>query len=108
MRKKESGHPDTRVGGKYFKFYVLWLTFPPMLLFILGKPIGLILAYGVLGSLFMPFLALTLLGLLNGKRVPKEWANKLHTNIALGICALLFGILGVQQLVKAIAPIFGG
>ena len=31
MRKKESGHPDTRVGGKYFRFYVLWLTFPPML-----------------------------------------------------------------------------
>ncbi|TJY66316.1 divalent metal cation transporter [Arthrobacter sp. CAU 1506] len=108
MRKKESGHPDTRVGGKYFKFYVLWLTFPPMILFALGKPIALILLYGALGSLFMPFLALTLLGLLNGKRIPKEWANRLHTNIALGICALLFVILGVRQLWTAIAPIFGG
>lgn len=108
MRKKESGHPDTRVGGKYFKFYVLWLTFPPMLLLILGKPIGLILAYGVLGSLFMPFLALTLLGLLNGKRVSKKWANRLHTNMALGICALLFGILAFQQLVKTVSPLFGG
>ncbi|MFT4471171.1 Nramp family divalent metal transporter [Arthrobacter sulfonylureivorans] len=108
MRKKESGHPDTRVGGKYFKFYVLWLTFPPMILFALGKPIALILLYGALGSLFMPFLALTLLGLLNGKRIPKEWANRLHTNIALGICALLFVILGVRQLWTAIAPVFGG
>ncbi len=108
MRKKESGHPDTRVGGKYFKFYVLWLTFPPMLLFMLGKPIALILLYGALGSLFMPFLALTLLGLLNGKRIPKEWANKLHTNIALGICALLFVVLGVYQLWNSIAPAFGG
>lgn len=107
MRGKGSGHPDSRIGGKYFKFYVLWLTFPPMILLLLGKPIGLILAYGVLGSLFMPFLAITLLGLLNGKRVSKEWANKWHTNIALGICALLFGILGVQQLVVAIAPLFG-
>jgi Mn2+/Fe2+ NRAMP family transporter len=96
------------VGGKYFKFYVLWLTFPPMVLFLLDQPIGLILAYGVLGSLFMPFLAVTLLGLLNGKRIPKVWANKLHTNIMLGITALLFISLGVQQLFKAISPLMGG
>lgn len=108
MRKKESGHPDTRIGGTYFKFYVLWLTFPPMILFLLDRPIALILAYGVLGSLFMPFLALTLLGLLNGKRVPKEWRNKIHTNIALGITAALFLALGISELVKAIAPLFGG
>lgn len=108
MRKRPSGHPDTLTGGKYFKFYVLWLTFPPMLLFLLGKPIGLILAYGVLGSLFMPFLAITLLGLLNGKKIPKKWANKLHTNIALAITALLFIILGVQQLYSSLAPLWGG
>lgn len=108
IRGKESGHPDTRVGGKYFRFYVLWLTFPPMILFALGQPIGLILVYGMLGSLFMPFLALTLLGLLNGKRVPKEWANKWHSNIALGITALLFVVLGVQQLIRTVAPVLGG
>ena len=106
MRKKPAGHPDTMTGGKYFKFYLLWLTFPPMILFLLGKPIGLILAYGVLGALFMPFLALTLLGLLNGKRIPKQWANKVHTNIALGITALLFLILGVQQLIEALSPLW--
>jgi len=97
-RGLNSGHPDTRVGGAYFKFYLLWLTFPPMLLFTLDRPIGLILAYGVLGSLFMPFLAITLLGLLNGGRIPKEWANKTHTNIALAVCALIFVILGMNQL----------
>ncbi|TFD55594.1 divalent metal cation transporter [Cryobacterium sp. Hh7] len=107
MRGKKSGHPDTLVGGKYFKFYLLWLTFPPMILFLLGSPIGLILAYGVLGSLFMPFLAITLLGLLNGKRIPREWRNKWFTNGALGICALLFIVLGVQQLVTALKPLFG-
>lgn len=108
MRGKESGHPDTRVGGKYFRFYVLWLTFPPMILFALGQPIGLILAYGVLGSLFMPFLAITLLGLLNGKRIPKKYANKLLPNLALAIIALLFIVLGINQLVGALAPVFGG
>ena len=101
MRGKESGHPDTRVGGRYFKFYLIWLTFPPMLLFILGKPIALILIYGVLGSLFMPFLAITLIGLLNGRRIPKEWANRLHTNLALGVTAALFVVLGVYLVVEA-------
>jgi Mn2+/Fe2+ NRAMP family transporter len=108
MRKKPAGHPDTMTGGKYFKFYVLWLTFPPMVLFLLDKPIALILAYGVLGSLFMPFLAITLLGLLNGKRIPKGWANRWHTNTALAITAFLFIALGIQQLIKNLAPLFGG
>ncbi len=107
MRGVESGHPSTRVGGIYFKFYLVWLTFPPMLLLLLGKPIGLILAYGVLGALFMPFLALTLLGLLNGHRVPKEFANRLHTNIALGLTAILFLALGVNQLWASIRDVIG-
>jgi Mn2+/Fe2+ NRAMP family transporter len=73
MRGVDSGHPSTRIGGKYFKFYLVWLTFPPMVLLLLDRPIGLILVYGVLGALFMPFLAVTLLGLLNGRRIPMEW-----------------------------------
>jgi Mn2+/Fe2+ NRAMP family transporter len=98
MRGLTSGHSDTRVGGKYFRFYLVWLTFPPMLLFPLGRPFALILAYGVLGALFMPFLAVTLLGLLNGTRVPAEWRNGVVTNIALALCALIFAVLGVSQL----------
>lgn len=107
LRGLGSGHPDTRTGGRYFRFYVLWLTFPPMLLFALGRPIGLILAYGVLGSLFMPFLAVTLLGLLNGRRIPREWANRLHTNVALAACALLFLVLGVSELWRVVAGALG-
>lgn len=108
MRGLPSGDPATRIGGKYFRFYVLWLTFPPMVLFLLNKPIGLILAYGVLGSLFMPFLAVTLLGLLNGKRAPAGWANTWKGNVMLAITALLFMVLGVQQLVSALKPLLGG
>jgi Mn2+/Fe2+ NRAMP family transporter len=93
------------VGGRYFKFYLVWLTFPPMLLLLLGKPIGLILTYGVLGSLFMPFLALTLLGLLNGSRVPPAYANKLLTNVLLGITAVLFTVLGANQLWGSITEV---
>jgi hypothetical protein len=45
---------------------------------------------------------------LNGKRIPGAWSNKLHTNIAMGLTALLFGVLGVQQLVSTLAPLLLG
>jgi Mn2+/Fe2+ NRAMP family transporter len=107
LRGLRSAHPDTRIGGKYFRFYVLWLTFPPMVLFLLDKPIGLILLYGILGSLFMPFLAVTLIGLLNGRRAPPEWRNSPVRNVLLGITTVLFVALGVQQLWKELGSLLG-
>lgn len=69
------GRSPNKYRGKYYRAYLIWLTFPPMLLLLLGKPTGLIIAYGVLGALFMPFLGLTLLVLLNTKHTPKQWRN---------------------------------
>lgn len=103
-RKKAEDHPDRRPGGKYYKFYVLWITFPPMLLLLLGKPVAIIITYGVLGSLFMPFLAITLLLLLNGRHMPKRWRNGWVLNIILAIVALLFLALGINQLIGAFSP----
>ena len=70
-----SDDADAHAGGKWYKAYILWLTFPPMVMLFLGKPVWLILAYGVLGAFFMPFLAITLLWLLNTDRTPVEWRN---------------------------------
>ncbi|MGA9872687.1 MAG: Nramp family divalent metal transporter [Rhodococcus sp. (in: high G+C Gram-positive bacteria)] len=97
LRGLPEGHADTRVGGKYFRWYVAWLTFPPMVLLWLDQPIGLVLAYGVLGALFMPFLAVTLLILLNSDRVPRNWRNGIATNLTLGLCTFLFACLAVDQ-----------
>ncbi|WP_122816110.1 Nramp family divalent metal transporter [Nocardioides pantholopis] len=106
LRDLPSGHPDTRTGGRYFRAYLLWLTFPPMLLLLLDEPVGLILAYGMLGALFMPFLAITLLVLLNKRRagalphseVPDRWRNGWLSNLLLGLCAVLFLVLGANEL----------
>jgi hypothetical protein len=73
-----------------------------MIMMFLGEPIGLILAYGVLGALFMPFLAVTLLWLLNTDRTPAEWRNKIWSNVALALCALAFAALAVNETVKQI------
>ncbi|MFE2016878.1 Nramp family divalent metal transporter [Streptomyces sp. NPDC059499] len=80
-----------------FRAYLLWLTFPPMSLLWLDEPFGLVIGYGVLGAFFMPFLALTLLMLLNSSRTPREWRNGWLSNGMLGAAGLLFVVLCVQQ-----------
>ncbi|WP_069172036.1 Nramp family divalent metal transporter [Streptomyces griseus] len=80
-----------------FRAYLLWLTFPPMALLWLDEPFGLVIAYGVLGAFFMPFLALTLLRLLNSARTPPQWRNGWLSNGMLGAAGLLFVVLCVQQ-----------
>lgn len=102
VRGLRPDHPDARSGGRYYKAYVLWLTLPPITMLYLGKPVFLILAYGALGAFFMPFLAVTLLWLLNTDRVPAAWRNKLHSNVAMGIVALTFVALAVDELRKVL------
>lgn len=82
--------------------YMLWLTFPPMALLFLERPFALIVAYGVLGSLFMPFLAGTLIWLLNSPRTPPEWRNGWVSNLLLGAAALLFAVLAGREIVGLI------
>ena len=72
----------------------------------LGQPVYLILAYGVLGALFMPFMSVTLLWILNTGRVPREWRNKPLTNILLLLCTLAFAALALDQLRAAMMKVF--
>ncbi|MEC4017124.1 Nramp family divalent metal transporter [Streptomyces sp. H27-D2] len=81
-----------------FRVYLLWLTFPPISLLFLDEPFGLVVVYGVLGAFFMPFLALTLIWLLNSDRTPREWRNGHLSNGMLAAAGLLFVVLCVQQL----------
>ncbi|MET9862422.1 Nramp family divalent metal transporter [Streptomyces smyrnaeus] len=80
-----------------FRGYLLWLTFPPMTLLWLDQPFALVVAYGVLGAFFMPFLAATLLWLLNSDRTPPEWRNGKLSNLLLAASCVLFLILCVEQ-----------
>ncbi|GGP89347.1 Nramp family divalent metal transporter [Streptomyces roseolilacinus] len=80
-----------------FRAYLLWLTFPPMALLFLDQPFVLVVVYGVIGAFFMPFLALTLLWLLNSSRTPGEWRNGWFGNTVLGAAGVLFLVLCVQQ-----------
>jgi hypothetical protein len=51
----------------------------------------------------MPFMAVTLLWLLNTHRVPEAWRNGALTNVLLVLCAVAFAALAVDQVRSAIS-----
>ncbi|MFJ2354000.1 Nramp family divalent metal transporter [Frigoribacterium sp. NPDC087798] len=106
LRGLDADDPRRRIGGLYYRVFVVWLTVPPMAILFLDRPIGLIVLYGVLGALFMPFLAITLLWLLNSSRTPAEWRSRWVSNSLMAICAVLFVVLGAQQLVTEVGKLF--
>ncbi|NUK52703.1 Nramp family divalent metal transporter [Streptomyces lunaelactis] len=108
-RKDRAGASETELSGEAvaagrreksvpFRAYLLWLTFPPMILLFQEQPFRLVIVYGVLGAAFMPFLALTLVWLLNSSRTPREWRNGMLSNAMLVIAGLLFLVLCVKQI----------
>ncbi|MEU5957497.1 Nramp family divalent metal transporter [Streptomyces sp. NPDC047525] len=108
-RKQRSGADDKSLSGEEvasgareksvpFRAYLLWMTFPPMILLFQGQPFRLIIIYGVLGAAFMPFLSLTLVWLLNSSRTPREWRNGWLSNGMLAIAGLVFLVLCVKQI----------
>ena len=98
MRGRPEDDGVAQDGGPAFKAFALWLTFPPMALLFIDRPFGLIVAYGVLGSLFMPFLAGTLIWLLNSARMPAEHRNGWVSNSLLTAAAVLFAVLAGREL----------
>jgi Mn2+/Fe2+ NRAMP family transporter len=82
-----------------FRAYTLWLTFPPLFLLyqFTDRPIHLVLLYGALGAFFMPFLAGTLLFLLN-RRVDREYRSGWLSNGMLTVALLLFAVLCTNEL----------
>jgi Mn2+/Fe2+ NRAMP family transporter len=103
LRGDQSGSREGLEKTFAFKFYLFWLTVPPMALLWFGRPFMLVIIYGALGAFFMPFLALTLIWLLNSSRVPKEWRSGWISNGLLGISAALFILLCANEIVGLFA-----
>jgi Mn2+/Fe2+ NRAMP family transporter len=99
--------PDTQADAHVsetspaFRLYLAWLTFPPMALLFLDQPIVLVLVYTALGAIFMPYLAVTLLWLLN-RDVDRPYRNGWLSNLALGVSALLFVVIAVNEIAAAL------
>jgi Mn2+/Fe2+ NRAMP family transporter len=85
----------------FFRAFLVWITFPPMLLFSFDEPVTIVIIYASLGALFMPFLAITLLWLLN-LRVPREFRSGWLSNLILGVSLLIFLYVGAQEIIGAL------
>ncbi len=84
----------------YYRYYLLFLALPPIVILYFQKPIWLIMAYSIIGALFMPFLAISLLWLNNKKQWVKSKGNTLTINILLGLTLCLFAYLAVSEIIK--------
>src|SRR5829696_2891946 len=86
----------------YFRGFLAWITFPPMVLLVFGQPIALVIVYASLGALFLPFLAITLLLLLNSRRVAPEYRNRIVSNVFLAASVIPFIVVGVQEVLGSL------
>ena len=96
---KRSRDPVDERSASY-RWFLAWLAVPPLLMLAIDRPVGVVIAYSVLGALFMPFLAGTLLVL--GSRpalVGRKLANRWWSKASLVACLVLFLTLAVVKVV---------
>jgi Mn2+/Fe2+ NRAMP family transporter len=93
----------TQVTSTPYRAALLFITLVPLPFAFMGRPIAIIVTYTIVGSLFIPFLAATLLYLNN--RVP--WTapvprNHWTTNLLLAAILALFVAVGAQEALAAL------
>jgi Mn2+/Fe2+ NRAMP family transporter len=92
----------TRVTSKPYRLALIFVSLVPLPFAFTGRPLAVIVTYTIVGSLFVPFLAATLLYLNNRvkwqARVPH---NNWPTNALLVVILALFAIVGMDEARKA-------
>ena len=88
----------------WYRGYLLYLAVPPLLLLLVDRPIGVIVLYTIIGALFMPFLAGTLL-YMNSRRdwVREEFRNGKITIAILVLTLILFLYLAIDEIRSALS-----
>lgn len=93
-----SGERPSFEKTRSYRLFLVMLTFPTIPLILLGRPVQLVLIWVTLGAIFLPFLAGTLLYLLNSRRFGVRQGGIVSvSNIVLVLSLLVFAVLLVQQ-----------
>lgn len=82
---------DSLEKGNYYLYFQIFLVFVPLSMLFFQKPVWIIMVYAVVGGLFMPFLAVSIL-YLNNRKIT-QLKNNSVINVLLVIILLLFGVL---------------
>ncbi len=96
-----------KVTSTRYRLALLFITLAPMPFAFIRRPLFIIVTYTIVGSLFIPFLAATLLYLNN--RVAWTAAvphNRWTTNALLFLILALFVGVGVQEIINALVEPF--
>jgi Mn2+/Fe2+ NRAMP family transporter len=92
-----------KVTSTPYRLALAYITLVPIPFAFTGRPIQIVVIYTIVGSLFVPFLAATLLYLNNKVKwtepVPR---NAWYTNLLLCAILLLFAIVGAQEVMNAL------
>lgn len=88
-----------RPGAPGYRKALLFMAISAVPFVLLGKPLVVIIAFTVLGSFFIPFLAATLLYLNIRAPIPESLLkNRQATNFLLGLIVLLFLVVGAWEI----------
>jgi Mn2+/Fe2+ NRAMP family transporter len=98
----EAGRREaTKVTSTPYRLALAFITLVPLPFAFTGRPVTVIVIYTIVGSLFVPFLAATLLHLNNrvtwSASVPH---NRWTTNLVLVAILLLFAVVGAQEVMN--------
>lgn len=92
-----------KVTSTPYRIALAYITLVPLPFAFTGRPIAVIVTYTIVGSLFVPFLAATLLYLNNrvawAEPVPR---NSWITNLLLVVILALFAVVGAQEAMGAL------
>lgn len=100
---RETRREMTKVTSLPYRIALVFITLVPLPFAFVGRPLFIIITYTIVGSLFIPFLAATLLYL--NTRIPWTAAiprNHWTTNALLVTVLVLFLMLGVDEIRNAL------
>jgi Mn2+/Fe2+ NRAMP family transporter len=92
----------TRVTSTPYRIALAFISIAPLPFAFLGRPIVIIVGFTIVGSLFLPFLAATLLWL--DRKLPFTSAvprNSRLTNALLALILVLFVLIGAREVMQA-------
>jgi hypothetical protein len=89
--------------GAAYRSWAGYLTLAAISALVIRRPVWLVFAYTIVGSLFFPFVISTLLWLNNSRHAPNATRNSVLVNGVLSAALLLYGYLAYEAVLERIA-----
>ena len=101
--KDKDYKPTKEKNNFYYNIYLFYLAIPPLLLLLFNKPGWIVIIYTIVGSMFMPFLAVTLIMMNNKKAWVGNFKNNLLINFILIVSLVVFLYVSINEIIDLFA-----